>query len=432
MKLDLTKFEVSGRTVAVALSGGKDSMALLELMKNSQNQFNFTLVAINVEHGIRGESSLADSLFVKNYCNTIGVPLYTYSVDAPEYAKQNNLSLEQSARVLRYQCFYDAISKGNCDVVATAHHKNDNAESVLFNLFRGSGLKGVSGIKPSYDDKIIRPLLDFDRKQIDAFIEQNSLPFVTDETNQLTDYTRNFLRLNVLSEIEKVFPDAIDSIHRFSSIAREEDEFLDGLAKSYIGLDENVASISLDLPDPLMPRAIIIALKTLGLEKDWEKSHVDETCKLKNLSNGAKISLPKNIVAFKEYDKIVIAKKTGDTELSLPFELGKKTFLDSKICVELISANVNLKNGFYLDLDKIPKTAIIRTKQDGDTFTKFGGGTKSLGDYLTDRKIPLRLRDSLPILADGKEVLAIFGVAISDKVKVDGATKNIIKLTREN
>ena len=147
MNTNLSNLINKGETVAVALSGGSDSMALLYYMLSQAEKFQFNLVAINVEHGIRGEESVSDSQFVSRQCNALGVPLMSYSINCIEEAKKQKLSLEQVARKLRYECFYDALSKGKCDKIATAHHLDDSVESVLFNLFRGTGIKGLSGIK---------------------------------------------------------------------------------------------------------------------------------------------------------------------------------------------------------------------------------------------------------------------------------------------
>ena len=431
MKLDLSGLVSKGMTVAVAVSGGSDSMALLHYLSVNQSHLQINVVALNVEHGIRGKDSVGDSLFVSDYCARNDIPVISYSVDAPLHAKNNKLSIEQSARILRYECFFDAIINNKCDVVATAHHSLDNAESVLLNLFRGTGLKGVSGIKDSVDGKIIRPLLSVTKDQILNYVDENNIPFVVDKTNLLDDYTRNFIRLNVIPKIEQVFPEAVASINRFSQIAKCEDAYLDRLAQSFVKKEENVVKIDLSCPQELLPRAAIIALKLQGLDKDWVKSHVDAVCSLKKLSNGSKISLPKDFIAFKEYDTIIISIDSNAKTDEKSFFVGDVSFLDQKLSIERQNESVDLKTGFYGDLDKIPSDAVIRTKRDGDVFTKFGGGTKSLGDYLTDKKIPLRLRDSLPLVATKNDVLVIFGVAISDKIKVDSSTKNIIKFTRE-
>ncbi len=403
-------------------------MALLRYMLSAREKYSFNVIAINVEHGIRGESSMRDTAFVLDRCARLGVSCVSYKVDAPSYAKAHKLSIEQAGRELRYKCFYETLDGGKCDLIATAHHRSDNVESVLFNLFRGTGLKGLAGINASYGDKIIRPFLNVAKEEIDEYIKENSIPFVTDETNFSDDYTRNFLRLNVIPKIKEAFPEMEKSVARFSEIARAEDEYLTEMAETTLDVYDGRVEISVSTHPVILARAIMEGLKTLGVEKDWEKAHIDGVISLVNLQNGAKISLPKNLYAVREYDKIVITTTADVISTVIPFGLGEFTFGDYALEILPVSTPRDLKDGFYVDVDKIPKTAIIRSKTDGDVFKKFGGGTKKLNDYLTDVKIPARLRSGLPILADGKDVLIIFGVAISDKIKVDGTTSRIAKL----
>ncbi len=404
-------------------------MALLHYLLSKKDAIGFNLIAINVEHGIRGDESISDSAFVKSYCESLGVSLLSYSVDAPLKAKLDKLSLEQSARTLRYECFYDAINLGKCDVVATAHHLLDNAESILFNLFRGTGLKGLCGIKQNFENKVIRPFLSVSKDEILEYVSKNQIPFVNDSTNFDDEYTRNYIRLNILPKIKEIFPDVDKNLYRLSEILTLEDDYLDQTAKSSLGVESDGAiSIKLDLPPAIFSRAVILALKNLGVKKDWEKQHIDNVISLISLENGSKVNLLSGVVAIKEYDKIVLYLESDFVCESLPFKLGTINFLGKTHSISLVERPTDLKSGFYLDYDKIPKTAVIRTKADGDEFTKFGGGTKSLSDYFTDEKIPLRLREKLPIIADGKVVLAIFGIAISQKVKVDENTSKIIQL----
>lgn len=419
------------QVIAVALSGGSDSVSLCHFLKTNEEKLNITVKAINIEHGIRGETSIADTKFVVDFCAKLQVPLLTYAVDCPTYAKDNKLTLEESARILRYDCFFDALKKGDCDLIATAHHKSDNLESVLFNLFRGTGLKGLVGIKDEYKDKIVRPMLDTSKAEIDDYIKEHSLPFVVDETNSDTDYTRNALRHEVIPSIEKIFPESADAVRRLSKIVKEEDAFLDELATGFISATDDIVSIDLKIPDPIFARAVIIALKLVGLKKDWEKSHIDGVTSLKNLRTGSQISLPKDFIAVKEYDTIVLLKKKPILSVQIPFGLGSFKAIDQTISIEKTAMPKNLKDGLYADLDKIPLGAIIRTKQDGDIFTPFGGKTKLLSDYFTDKKIPSRLRGETPVLAKDDKVLVVFGVAVSNDIKVDETTKNIIKFTSE-
>ena len=427
MKIDLSKLIRPEETVAVALSGGCDSMALLHYMLSNAKKVHINVIALNVEHGIRGEESLSDTKFVKDYCEKLSVPLLSYSVDAIKKAEDDKLSLEQAARILRYECFYDAIERNKCDKIATAHHLDDNVESILFNLFRGTGVKGAIGIEEDFNGKIIRPFLGVEKAEIEKYVKENSIPFVTDSTNSCCDYTRNVLRLNVIPEIKKLFPKMQDSILRFTEILKEEDDYISLESKKMLNLLDDKAEISIPCHYALFSRATITALKHLGIQKDYEKVHIDDAFSLIEKKNGSSVNLPKGVVAIKEYDKIVFFKANHSEKTQIPFSIGEFKFLDKTLKITEVK-NPNLKDGLFLDLAKIPNGAVIRTKNVGDTFTKFGGGTKSLGDYLTDKKIPQRERDLLPIITSGNEVLAIFGVAVSDKVKVDTTTKNILQI----
>lgn len=428
MFVNLSGLIAPKQKIAVALSGGADSMALIHYLNTNAKCLDINVVAINVEHGIRGESSIRDSAFVIDYCNRHDIPLKTYSVDCLAQAKAQKFSVEQVARKLRYQCFYDAIDSGFCDKVATAHHLDDNFESVLFNLLRGSGTKGLVGIEPNYKNKIIRPFLSISKQEILDYVNENGLPYVTDSTNFDESYTRNNLRLNVIPQIKKIFPEALKSINRCTEIARIEDDFLDELAENKLAYKGHLVYLALPCPQAIFNRACIIAMQKLGITKDWEKAHIDGVFSLCEKQTGASYSLPNEVVATKEYDSIVFYKPEPQTNLTLPFAIGDFNFNGNTISVKSVDKDVDLKSGLFIDLDKIPKSAVVRTFKAFDVFTKFGGGTKSLGDYFTDLKIPTRERVTFPLIADGNKVLAIFGLAISDCVKVEKSTKNIAQI----
>lgn len=427
MQISLDKFISKNETIAVAVSGGGDSMALLHYILNQSKKYLFNVIAINVEHGIRGKQSISDTNFVISYCKDNNIPLLTYSVDCVEFAQNNKLSLEQAGRVLRYQIFNRAITEGKCDKVATAHHLQDNVESVLFNLFRGTGLKGLSGIDDNFEDKIIRPFLTISKKEINDYLTEFDIPHVVDQTNFDDKYTRNAIRLNILPEIEKVFPEAQNSISRFSEIAKLENDYMHAETLKSINLMSDKVEINLPIHPAILSRATVLALKHLGVEKDWEKAHIDSIINLVSLQNSKRVDLKNNVFAVKEYDKICFYKSAVKTDLAIPFTLGEFDFLGKTLVIEKANPS-DLKNGLFLDLDKIPKNAVIRTRKNADVFTKFGGGTKSLNDYFTDKKVPLFERDTLPLIAVDNQVLAIFNIAVSDKVKVDKNTKIIIEI----
>ena len=431
MNAEISK-NLYGKTVAVAVSGGEDSMALLHFTANFCARFRIKAVALNVEHGIRGESSLRDSAFVKDYCKTHGIPLLEYKVDAPKKAKTDKIPLEQAARILRYECFFDAVKSGKCDAVFTAHHSSDNLESVLFNLFRGTGIKGLAGIR-DYENVIYRPFIKVSKAEISEYVRANAIPFVNDETNFCDDYTRNFLRIHVIPKIKEVFPEAEKSVLRLSETLKEENAFLDALAKDALDRRDGGFYVPTDTPKAVMARAVIIALKNLGLIRDYEKIHVDDVCALTDKENGKTVSLPLGIKAAKEYDKITIFKdRTCENETPpVPFTTGLHALNGRTIniapCGEI--TDEELKKGLFADLDKIPDGAVIRFRKKGDRFTKFGGGTKSLSDYFTDKKIPLKDRDGVLLVVNNGDVLIINGIAVSDKVRVDKDTKNIVQFS---
>ncbi len=406
--------------IAVAISGGKDSMCLLDLLLKEAKAKNITVKAVNIDHSIRGIDSEKDSEFVKNYCNLKNVELKFFKVDAVEYSKNSGITLEESARALRYRIFDELLSESYADYIATAHHLLDNFETVLLNLFRGTGVKGLAGI-PEKRGKYIRPLLNVSKTEIDEYVKLNSLPFVTDLTNDDAKYTRNYLRKEVIPKILDKFPSADRATKRLCSICKEEDEFLDGLASLQIIRENEKFYLPLTTPPVLLKRALIIALNELGVKKDYESAHIESVLNLLNLNNGSKITLPKGLVAVKEYDKISLYQ---DKALPLQEELkytGKSfTYLKN----EYIITSAEIENALCFDGDKIPKTAVIRSKQESDLFTKFGGGTKKLKDYFIDKKIPRFDRNSIPLLADGNKILLVFGVEISDEIKVTSQTVN--------
>ena len=233
--------------------------------------------------------------------------------------------------------------------------------------------------------------------------------------------SRNYIRNNIVPLIEKRFPDAVESATRFCGIARLEDEFLDKLSLEIIEEKDGKFYIPLDKDGVLIKRAVIISLNRLGLEKDYEFIHAEQVLSLKNLQSGAKITLPKGFVAIKEYGYAVLQKDGAEKDLAeYPFSIGSFDF--DGATAEISSTCGLLK----FDGDKIPIGAVIRTRREGDVFKKFGGGTKKLKEFLIDKKIPLSKRDKLPVIAKDNVVYLVFGVEISDDIKIASDTKTIL------
>lgn len=412
-----------GDKIAVAVSGGKDSMCLLHSLLNKKQQLNLEIIAVNVEHNIRGKDSVSDSLFVKNYCEKVGVFLYQKSVDAPLYSKQNKLPLEEGARILRYGVFKDVLTEFKGFKIATAHHKNDLLESVLFNLFRGTGLKGLKGIEKA-TETIVRPLINVSREEIDEYAKLNDVPYVVDQTNYDVEYSRNYLRHKIIPHILEKFPHSLDSVYRLSETVEECEDFIKISAEKCVFLYKGNYAVSIDCHPAIFKRAVIIALKNSGVIKDYEKIHVDSVYNLSKQNNGDEVSLPSNITAVKVYDKIVFYKtKNTKTQKETPFCVGEFAFGDAVAVIQQTNSFAP-SNYLTFDGDKIPNDAVIRARKNGDVFTKFGGGTKKLKDYFIDKKIPVKERDLIPVIASGNEVLVIFGLEISENVKITEKTTN--------
>ena len=258
-----------GETAVCALSGGADSTALLLVLKELSCKIGFELKACHLNHGLRGEESDSDESFCESLCESLGVELYRKKINVKDYAQKHE-STEETARKLRYVFFEEARARfGENTVTATAHNANDSAETVLLNLVRGTGLKGLCGIPP-VRDRIIRPLIYAKRSEIEEFLKDRNQPFVTDKTNFSEDYTRNKIRLKVLPEILAINPSAIEAFSRMSKILRSDSEHLETLAeialakaKRQNGYDALELS---GLEEPIKSRAIRKILINGGVE----------------------------------------------------------------------------------------------------------------------------------------------------------------------
>ena len=424
INFDLTK------KYALAVSGGVDSMVMLHKVASLLPRPNFFVVTIN--HGIRKEAG-SDCQFVADYCKQLDVECRVVEIDVPSYCEQHKLSVETGARLLRYQIF-DSL---DCDCVCLAHNANDNAETVLMHILRGSGAKGASGIRPQ-NGKYIRPLLDMTREQIEQYASEHNVPHVTDSTNDDVKYTRNFIRHKVMPLLTELNPAAVSNILRFADNISQDEHYLDSLSNiSTVEFGDNSARIPKQLlkqPLPIAYRNISKIFNRIGVFCDIEKAHLDAIIRLADNVGGKSVNLPFNLVVTNDYDFVTVWRKVDKYEPSvenfeIPFKVGRT---DTPLGVVEMSTAPS-EGGLRIDVDKIPQSAVFRTRRQGDSFTKFGGGTKLLKKYLIDRKIPERNRDSLLLVADGSEILVICGVEISDKVKTDSRSKTFyIRLQTKN
>ena len=414
----------SGEIIGVGCSGGSDSLALLHYLATNQEKFDIEVVAIHIDHEIR-EDSYIDADFVKNFSKDLGIRFYKFRVDVPKIAKEKSMGIEEAAREARYGVFKSLINKGIIDKIALAHHAQDQAETILMHIFRGAGLAGAKGMEAKSEKIYVRPFLETTKDEILQYLDDNRLEYRNDYTNQDNSYNRNFVRNVLLKEITSRWPNAVQSIVNFGKAVKEDDDYIKKqVYADALIYDKKAVKIPTTYflyDNAIVSRLIFKAFKNIGITKDVERRHINLITSLARTGeNGKKISLPFDIVVSKEYDFITIHNKQKEIlTLNQSFKCGEFEVPNfGKVVVRRVK-EFDFEKGLLLDYRKVPKDAVWRFRQDGDVFEKFGGGKKKLKSYLIDRKIPARIRDSLPVLASGNEVFAIAGVEISEKVKVE-------------
>lgn len=406
------------KKLALAVSGGRDSMALLDWFATS-GKYDGEFFVVHVNHNLRGENSDADCALVREYCEEKGITIDVYSEDVKGFCEKYGYGLEQGARIIRRNIFGDLIKSGRAERVVTAHHMQDFSESVLMHVFRGSGIDGLCGIKED-DGMLIRPLLYTDRERIERYIESRGVKYRDDESNSDTAYTRNFLRNEVLPLIKKRYPNLDGSLAAIARQAKYASMYIYGESMSPELVDgEAVLDVyALSQPEAVASSSIFKALEAIGARVDCEGVHIEAVKSLKDKKTGARVCLPHFVEVERHKDKLYFYYKEDKDESVYP--LGSTYYSVGGYNVFITGESGDLT----FDYDKIPADAVIRTRREGDRFKRFKGGEKSLGDYLTDKGIPLHKRENIPVVAAGSEVLIVCGVEISDRVKVDKDTKN--------
>lgn len=426
-----------GEVIGVGVSGGIDSMCLLHFLNANKQALDIDVVAIHVNHGIREEAE-AESRFVLQKCKEMGVRTYKFSIDAPKLAKERSLSLESAAREGRYGVFEALVKKDIVDKIALAHHQSDQAETILMHIFRGSGLAGARGMEPIRDKIYIRPMLPVSKEEIAEYAAINNIEYVEDSSNKDNSYSRNFIRNVVMKKVLEKWPNAIEAINNFAKAVCDDDDYIKSrLDTNSLLVDDKVVQMPCSYfssSSSVYSRIVFKVLDLIGARKDIERKHIEMIKDLAFAENGKKIKLPNDVVVSKEYDFLTFVNTFVEKPtLSKPLEIGDfeaKNF--GRVVINRISTKRPREGGaLYFDHRKVPKDARWRYREDGDVFEKFGGGTKKLKSFLIDRKIPVRVRDYIPVLASGNEVFVIAGVEVSEKVRVDDDVPTCFRLTVE-
>lgn len=428
-----------GDKIVVGFSGGADSTALLHYLKSG----GYEVIACHLNHLLRGEESDRDEAFCREFAKSLGVPFEVKRVDVSSLSKKRKQSAEETGRNERYAFFEETRLRYNADKIATAHTLSDNAETVVFNLARGSGAKGLCGIPPTRG-RIVRPLLSVTRAEVEAYCEEQGLSYVTDSTNLKDDYTRNKIRHSVIPTLLEINGGFLRSFLRMNEILSEENLFLENLSRDiFEALYQNEAleTEKLKLQEKAVRRRVLsIFLEENGLKRDFY--FIDRLDEMINSEN-ARLNISGKLFAEHRQNKLrITALEEAPSPLSFEIKEGetvsffgdsfKITAFERKNCGSDEKINKML---LYIDLDydKIKGQATLRTKIDGDRLCcKNRGGTKSLKKIFIEKKLSQNEKLRQAVIADEEGVIALFGYDVDRRAAVTDETKKILRIEKQN
>lgn len=444
----------AGDKVLVALSGGPDSVCLLNILSKLKNELKIELGAAHLNHMLRGKDAMDDEQYVIDICKQMNIKCFTRQVNINEYSKKEKLSSEMAGRIVRYGFFDEIVKEHGYTKVATAHNANDQAETILFRLMRGTGLEGLGGIKTKRNN-IIRPILCLSRQEVEEYIERNQLKPRIDKTNFEKIYNRNKIRLDILPYIKENFnDDIVQTLNRMASLLQKDNEFIEELSfeaykkyciekQEYFIIKGEVFTKNEVVVTRVIRNAITRFSKT---HYDFEMKHIYEIYNLAKSGTGKVVDLPNKIYAENIYGDIYIKNRID--KKSINYDTSEVNILindiDNKIVefgeysfeFNILDNNrqmkLNLKhNNFekYFNFDKIQKDIIIRTRKDGDKIIPLGmTGSKKIKDIFINMKIPKEQREIIPMICFDDKISWVVGLRVSDEYKVTSDTKKILKI----
>lgn len=452
-----------GESVVIGVSGGADSMCLLHMMENIGREFELKLMVVHVHHGIRKETADTDAEFVTRYCEDRNIAYVIERVCVPELSKKWGMSEEEAGRKVRYEAFGKALSQLGGGKIAVAHNADDSAETVLLNLFRGSGIKGMTGILPVRDN-VIRPVLCLTRKEIEEYNRNNNVKYVDDETNFMAEYTRNKLRLEIMPAIKSAINSrAAEHINMAGQSLCQINDYMEKQCEEIYGssavtkydngslyIDGKIfCSLHIAMQTQLAKKCLYMVA---GKAKDITYRHIKALKDLFLQEVGRKINLPYGILAVKEYDGVTVSKdalRKEETTHSHVSDMNDEIVVsvneDMSYRISLAECEgvfsiekaqydemIFIENKYtkWIKCDTIKDTLQLRTRRDGDyIIIDNKGARKKLKDYFIDKKIPREERNKIWLLARDNEIIWIVGYRLSEAYKVDEYTKKIMRLS---
>lgn len=442
-----------GDHVLIGLSGGGDSVCLFHLLLELRKEYQLTLSAVHVEHGIRGQEALRDAEFAQKLCKAEGVSCYVRHVKVLEEAQKEGLSEEEMGRKLRYEIFQQISEEIGANKIAVAHHGNDLCETMLFHLCRGTGLAGLCALGPVREN-IIRPLLAFDRSEIEEFLRTEQLEYCEDSTNEDTDYTRNYIRNEIVPRLEQVNVRAVEHMRQTAEILSKARTFLEKeitrKKEQYVRMEDGTAFVAEELfqkEDEYVTDGVLhdVMEDVAGSRKDIHHQHVKSVVELFSMQVGRRISLPYGMEAVREYRGISVGKSLqraviqedrathmlqipGRTLLGDGREVITRVFDAEELDgMDKIPDNVCTK---WFDYDIINGYISIRHRRAGDYMVVDAkGGTKKIKDFLINEKVPKEQRDRLLMVTKEDLVLWVVGLRMGEFGKLHKETKKVLEIT---
>jgi tRNA(Ile)-lysidine synthase len=452
-----------GDSVLIGVSGGPDSMALLHLLILLAPKWQLNLGIAHLNHSLRGSESDSDADFVADMASQLGIPFHMETADILGFRSSQRLSLEDAARRVRYDFFHRISCQFGYNKIAIGHHKEDNAELMLMFLFRGSGMKGFSGISPVREDNIVRPLINVNKNELLSFLNGNGIPYRLDRTNEDTTLSRNWIRHEMIPYLQNNYnPAIVESLNRYADIIRSENDWMDEIIqslypKSVIQMDEHQIILSvpalMTLHRAARRRIIRSAIERIhGNLLRITFSHIEAIDALADgkrqpahlaLPDGIRIQLSKNQLIFHQSEdtfrgirnvrednqpfSYIIRHPVGPTCIDIP-EIGR-SIIFSQISIDTCDMNQPSSDMALMDLDTLSFPLILRNAHPSDRFKPLGmNGTQKIKKFFIDHKIDSKSRQQSPLLLSRDKIVWIAGHRISNDVKISASTKMVLKI----
>lgn len=430
----------SGDRVLIGVSGGADSVCLLLILNGLKEEFKFDISVLHFHHMIRTEAD-KDAAFVEDLCKRLNVPFYFYKEDVIEYAKETGTTTEEAGRILRYKAFNECMKEHDINLLATAHHADDLAETMLLFLTRGTLLKGLSPIKVK-NGNTIRPLLNVTKEEIKEYLLRNSETYCDDATNNDNDYSRNYIRNEIMPRLSKLNDKTTEHMVKTASFIDEATEILDDVVKTAESTflrreNDRVVILNEAVNEKSYIKKSIIynaLVETCGRMKDIANIHVDEVLALFDKQVGRIINLPYSMIARREYDGVSVRLSADEADEAT--EKSNKSEINYKVRTFAYDGSADFPQKTYtkwFDYDIIKDNFEIRKVRDDDVIVVLKhGGSKKVADLLKDMKVPLDERKDVYVLATGNYAYWVIGIRMGEDAKITPDTKKILEITIED